>query len=186
MTCVQWQEHGEALRILIMKSQPRLNLTAALTHSSKAIRRLNSEPIISPRYIHSLRLSNILRWIPLNHEGSYAPLSPTRLELCNDPQLSKQLYITTDHPSSLSIITWIQSQWLRGSANSNRTVENLYLSISTPPPMSGITTPPPLREEVAPLTLRAYSTHTLEHHFPQYTGSFPLSVAPLPTTNYHV
>jgi len=33
-TCVQWQKHVEALRIFISESQPRLNLTAGLIHSS--------------------------------------------------------------------------------------------------------------------------------------------------------
>jgi len=54
-------------------------------------RRLNSEPIISPCGIHSLCLNNILRWIPVYREGDCASLSPTRSELCNDPQLNKQL-----------------------------------------------------------------------------------------------
>ena len=62
-------------------------------------------------------------------------------------QLSKQLKIGTDHPSSTPVLTtWIQSPRLQESKGSNRVVEDLHLFTSTPPSLSGINTPATRRE----------------------------------------
>ena len=73
-------------------------------------------------------------------------------------QLNK-LDITTEHPSSASILTtWIRFQQLQRSANSNRAVEDLHLSKFILSPLSGINAPFSNEKEIASLILKAHTT----------------------------